>query len=179
MLCWQHRSLHISVIILLVLLLLVLFTTLTEHDSRLGLVGLSSFHLTDCPRPKTGDDLVLDGLAGEIVPSTTGLRRKNVAVASSFGAHFDVYMTVAWTIARVFERSSTPGHVQVYADAPFGFGFQKVVEDLGLSRGTYRDPRDLVPDILSGRENTQFDLIVFGTCEVCNIACSVVNRSSR
>ncbi|KAG6857415.1 hypothetical protein H0H87_004777 [Tephrocybe sp. NHM501043] len=73
-------------------------------------------------------------------------------------------MTVAWSLSREMNRSST-GTVEVYADVPFNYDFQKVVDDLGLYRHQYRHPDELLPALRDVNEN-RIDLVVLGTCEI-------------
>ncbi|KAF8917421.1 hypothetical protein CPB85DRAFT_1431339 [Mucidula mucida] len=132
----------LAVTLTLLLLLLGLFFTSSEQDYfRLSLA-------TQCERQR--------GLSHEkqhVDLGTSPLRRKNIAIASSFGYHHDVYMAVAWTIERVIRKRSAHGHLQVYANTPFNrYGFQ-VIEKLGLYHGTFRKPEELIKDLLSGMEN--------------------------
>ncbi|KAH6914689.1 hypothetical protein BKA70DRAFT_1510095 [Coprinopsis sp. MPI-PUGE-AT-0042] len=85
--------------------------------------------------------------------------RKNIAVASLFGAHFDVYMAVVWTLGRVMKE----GRIQVYSNGPFRFDFQTVVESIGLFEGTLKDQGDFLPEL---REDESIDLVILGTCEI-------------
>ncbi|KAF9030954.1 hypothetical protein BDZ89DRAFT_1064277 [Hymenopellis radicata] len=135
MLSAKTRSLYfVAVALTLLLLLLGLFSTSREQDY---FSGISFSSAAQC---QLQNDL-----------------RKNIAIASSFGYHHDVYMAVAWTIERVFHKRAAHGHLQVYANTPFNrFGFQEVIEKLGL-------PEELVKDLLSGIENYQYDLIILGT----------------
>lgn len=103
-----------------------------------------------------GDDPEAKGL--EAIPQ----KRMNVAIASSFGFHFDVYMTVAWTLQRVMKE----GKVQVYSPGAFGYDFQSIVEKYGLYKGTYKEYTALVEDVIDGNGDGGIDLIVFGTCEL-------------
>ncbi|KAG5219809.1 Translation initiation factor component [Salix suchowensis] len=64
---------------------------------------------------------------------TPAVRRKNVAIASTFGFHHDVFLALAWTMKRVL--GPTDGAVQVYARTPYAFGFQEIVDELGLYKG--------------------------------------------
>lgn len=89
---------------------------------------------------------------------------KNVVVASTFGAHFDVYMAVVWTLQRIMLKE--PGNLQVYAQTPFGYKFQEVVDRYGLYKGEVKDPNHLLGDIKSGGDNGIIDLVILGTCEV-------------
>ena len=89
---------------------------------------------------------------------------KNVVVASTFGAHFDVYMTVAWTLQRMMLNE--PGNLQVYARTPFLYNFQKVVDRYGLYKGEFKEPKDLLGDIKSVGDDGRIDLVILGTCEI-------------
>ena len=88
---------------------------------------------------------------------------KNVVVASTFVAHFDVYMAVAWTLQRIMPKES--GNLQVYASTPFLFNFQEVVNRYGLYKGGVKAPNDLLGDIKSYGDNGGIDLVILGTCE--------------
>ncbi|KAF9493156.1 hypothetical protein BDN71DRAFT_1419911 [Pleurotus eryngii] len=92
------------------------------------------------------------------------LRRKNVAIASTFGFHHDVFLALAWTMKRVL--GPTDGAVQVYARTPYAFGFQEIVDELGLYKGPVKTPEELVQDITRNNDEGSIDLIVLGTCEV-------------
>ncbi|KAF7312498.1 hypothetical protein MIND_00263500 [Mycena indigotica] len=94
---------------------------------------------------------------------STPQRRFRVAVASYFGFHFDVYMALVWTLERVMAQS---GAVEVYAEQPFGFDFQNIVDDLRLYRGAVKPPDRLVSDIRANMGTGGIDLVVLGTCEV-------------
>ena len=92
------------------------------------------------------------------------LMRKNVVVASAFGAHFDVYMAVAWTLQRIMRKDE--GNLQVYAATPFLFNFQEVVDRYGLYEGEVKDPNNLLSDIKNDGGDSGIDLLILGTCEV-------------
>jgi hypothetical protein len=92
-----------------------------------------------------------------LLPATQG--HQNIAVVSEFIFHFDVYLALVWSLARVMNGS---GSVQVYAHLPFYFDFQTIVDGLRLYHGTVKHPADLNHDI----ENTAIDMVVIGTCEV-------------
>ncbi|KAM5540566.1 hypothetical protein V8D89_005597 [Ganoderma adspersum] len=98
-------------------------------------------------------------------------RRKNIAIASSFPYHFDVYMAAAKTIGDVLdsepEEAEERGSINLFTPN-FGFGFDDIVEELGLwrHRGTRGRPEELVNFINADRGASGIDLIVFGTCEV-------------
>ena len=60
-------------------------------------------------------------------------RRKNVAVASGFGPHFDVYMAFAKSLGDVMDEGSDAGEYTIHVFAQeFGFGFQEVSDELQL-----------------------------------------------
>lgn len=94
--------------------------------------------------------------------SANSPKRRNIVIASFFGYHFDVYMTIAWTLERVL--ANTPGSViQVFAP-PFFYGFQKIVNDLGLYHGQIRDPEQLL-SYITDHTNGVVDTVFLGTCE--------------
>ncbi|KAF8206217.1 hypothetical protein K438DRAFT_1816815, partial [Mycena galopus ATCC 62051] len=77
-------------------------------------------------------------------------KRHRVAVASTFGFHFDVYMSLVWTLERVMGRNSTGGVVEVYAPDEFGFGFQTITFD------------ELIEAINGNMGDGGIDLVVLG-----------------
>ncbi|KAG6830880.1 hypothetical protein H0H92_014245 [Tricholoma furcatifolium] len=113
-------------------------------------------------RPTQNQDVAHLDLAAH---TTNPPRRQRVAVASVFSFHHDVYMTVAWSLGRAMNRSGS-GSVEVYAKTPLGFAFQEVVHDLGLYRGEYRAPEELLPALRDDTDGNSFDLVVLGTCEI-------------
>jgi hypothetical protein len=92
-------------------------------------------------------------------------KRHRVAVASMFDYHFDVYMSFTWSLARAMNSSSTQGTIEVYAETPFKYHFQTIIEDLHLYPHGYRDPQDLLPAIRSEMGEGGIDMVVLGTCE--------------
>jgi hypothetical protein len=115
-----------------------------------------------------GKDTILRGVSygggtRSGIDSVTNVR-SNVALASNFGFHFDVYLPLAWSIQRVLQGQ---GHAQVYASTPFGFNFQNVSDELGLYRGHFKGPGDLIDDIrLNPSDGRGIDIVILGTCEV-------------
>jgi hypothetical protein len=86
---------------------------------------------------------------------------KNIAVASVFGFHFDVWLALVWTIERVWKGH---GHVQVYADAPpFFYDFDTILDRLSLYHGSIKNPTELIKDL---HQNTAIDMVIFGTCVI-------------
>lgn len=89
---------------------------------------------------------------------------QNIAIASDFGFHYDVYLAVAWTLERVMKGR---GSVQVYADTPYFFNFSNMSDELGLYHGSFKKPAELIPDI----QNSPIDMVIFGTCEMECVQC--------
>jgi hypothetical protein len=127
------------------------------------------------PSVSDGDSLSYGPTWGEILLSTvfkkksahilsTPHKRHRVVVASTFGFHYDVYMALAWTFKRVMQGSH--GSIEVYAPTPFAFGFQRIVEELGLYDGTVRNPSDLIHDLTSNTGDGGIDMVILGTCEI-------------
>ncbi|KAJ7067131.1 hypothetical protein C8F01DRAFT_980679 [Mycena amicta] len=63
-------------------------------------------------------------------------------------------------------RREGGGTVEVYADQPFGFDFQQIVDELGLYRGTVKPPDSLVREINANTGPGGIDMVILGTCEV-------------
>lgn len=120
-----------------------------RKDTIIRHVSLQVGGATTCPNPTP-----------VIHPAT--FVHSNIAVASNFGYHFDVYLPLVWSIQRALKGR---GHVQVYASTPFGFNFQNVSQELGLYHGHVREPKDLINDIRSSPEGG-IDMVVLGTCEI-------------
>lgn len=91
------------------------------------------------------------------------ITRRNIAVASVFPHHFDVYMTVVWTLQRVLAQVPD-SQIHVFA-APFNYGFQSLVDRLGLHHGSRNHPNELV-SFLDSEEGRRIDVLVLGTCEI-------------
>jgi hypothetical protein len=92
-----------------------------------------------------------------LLPATRA--HQNIAVASEFPFHFDVYFALVWSLERVMKGY---GSVQIYADLPSFFDFQTIVDILRLYHGSVKNSADLIYDI----ENTAIDMVVIGTCEI-------------
>jgi hypothetical protein len=90
-------------------------------------------------------------------------KRRNIAVASVFGFHHDVYLALVWTMQRVMMDN---GKVQVYARPPYAFGFDDIVDQFGLYHGATKHPDDLISDIANDTTEGGIDMVVFGTCEI-------------
>ncbi len=100
------------------------------------------------------------------------VRHQNIAIVTSFGFHFNVYMAVAWTIGRIFQRRQRfeDNSLHVYAPYPFYFDFQDTVEAAGVYNGSHRSFEQFLPDLLHGVDGKHFDMVVLGTCEVRSIS---------
>ena len=96
------------------------------------------------------------------------VRHRNVAVASSFGFHFDVYMAFAKTLGNVMDAAPDARNTISIFAPDFQLGFQDVVDELGLwTHGGVRGrPEDLIPALNATTGDGGIDLVVFGTCEV-------------
>lgn len=96
-------------------------------------------------------------------------RRGNVAVASNFGPHFDVYMAFTKSLGDVMDGYHD-GHdyiIHVFAQ-DFGFGFQDIVDELHLwkHRGVRGHFEELFDHLNANTGDGGIDLVVLGTCEV-------------
>ena len=90
------------------------------------------------------------------------LKYTNIAIASGFGAHFDVYMTVAWTIQRMKE----PVDLVVYTRLPFQHDFQRIIDNYGIYNGPFKPLSDFLPDVKNNTGEGAIDMIILGTCEI-------------
>lgn len=106
-------------------------------------------------------DMTSQGLVDRPVVAEESVKRKHIAIASVFGFHFDVYMALAWTLERILDKVPD-SELQVFAD-PFYYGFQSVVDGLGLYHGPRNNREDFIPYL---RNNPALDMVVLGTCEV-------------
>ncbi|KAJ7761987.1 hypothetical protein DFH07DRAFT_814798 [Mycena maculata] len=148
----SHRQIVFAACFLVLPFLLWQFVSLSEQYS------LSGARLW----PETICTAILPTIEDEIhsIPQ----KRHRVAVASTFGFHHDVYMSLVWTLERVLDQ--TGGTVEVYAPQPFGFEFQTIVDTLRLYRGQVKDPETLLDNINQNMGDRGIDLVVLGTCEV-------------
>lgn len=94
-------------------------------------------------------------------------RRKNVAVASTFGAHFDVYMAFVKTLGDVMDEEDVDGQVIHLFAQDFNLGFQEVADELHLwkHRGIHADQDHMIEYLNANTGDGGVDLLVFGTCE--------------
>ena len=100
--------------------------------------------------------------------SSQGFRHSHIVVASRFRSHFDVYLAFVQTLQKVM---GSKGHVSVYAEQPYRFGFAEIADPLGLYDGTYHHPDNLISDVNStalypDEPDVMVDMVVFGTCEI-------------
>ena len=105
-------------------------------------------------------------------PPLPPVRRRNVAIATAFGFHFDVYMAFAKTLGDVMDAlesdgGARAGTVNIFAP-DFQLGFQDVTDELGLwkHRGVREAPEKLIEYLDADPGDGGIDLVVFGTCEV-------------
>ena len=119
---------------------------------------LAAVHRTPLAIQPAASSSSTSQLAAEL--SKLPRRRINVAVASDFGFHYDVYLTLVGTMQRAMNGA---GSFSVYAPLPLGFDFQTVVDKFGLYHGP---PIQSFDALLSDLETSSVDLILIGTCEV-------------
>ena len=96
------------------------------------------------------------------IAAGTPLKYTNVAIASTFGFHCDVYMTVAWTIQRLNE----PLRMFVYAQLPLHHDFGRIIDDYGIYKGNYKPPSEFIHDVARVTAKGAIDMIILGTCEI-------------
>ncbi|KAJ7691577.1 hypothetical protein B0H17DRAFT_934873 [Mycena rosella] len=129
---------------------------------------VSLSQLYDIPLPRLWESPSCPTIRPTVAVNTLAIpqRRHNVAIASTFDDHHNVYLSLVWTLQRVMDRSPSGGALQVYAPVPFKFGFQEIVDTLQLYRGEVRNPSALIDDINSNKGAEGIDIVVLGTCEV-------------
>ena len=153
-----RRPLFISAIVVFVIVTLLVITRRINTDQS---------QLHGIPEYSHGEDvdsvnaLQVDSSLTKVLPPR---RRNNIAVASVFGYHFDVYMALVWTLERAF-TADEPGTVRVFAD-PFPLGFPVVIDRLGLYSGPLLKPDELIPELIAPADNNQIDMVILGTCEI-------------
>lgn len=91
-----------------------------------------------------------------------------MAVATNFGAHFEAYVPVAWTLERLLRPLG--GTVQMYPGS-LGHQYDRIINYTGMYHGSYQSPTMLEADLNSTTlfpddKGAMIDLIVFGTCEL-------------
>ncbi|CDO74195.1 hypothetical protein BN946_scf185043.g247 [Trametes cinnabarina] len=94
-------------------------------------------------------------------------RRRNVAFATSFVLHGDVYMAFAKSVGDVMDaEGGDDQRIDLFAPE-FSFGFQGVVDDLNLwtHRGIRAGTDQLIEHVNKSSEDGGIQLIVLGTCE--------------
>ncbi|KDQ54574.1 hypothetical protein JAAARDRAFT_60558 [Jaapia argillacea MUCL 33604] len=87
----------------------------------------------------------------------------NVAVASMFPFHEDVYLPIVQQMESVLDPHG--GRVQVYSPIPLQYGFQEIVDALELSREDIINPEEFMPALQSTQFGVPIDLVLLGTCE--------------
>ncbi|KAI8984936.1 hypothetical protein BD414DRAFT_489771 [Trametes punicea] len=103
----------------------------------------------------------------ESVADLSSRRRRNVAFATSFVMHGDVYMAFARSMGEVMDADgSDDQYIHLFAPE-FSFGLQEVVHKLNLwtHRGIRANYDQLMHYVDRSSEEGGIDLIVFGTCE--------------
>lgn len=153
MLSLSRRQLVVTGCLIFLPFLIWQFVALNEQYSLSGKFKLWPSTTCSAILPAEEDKLV--------VPQ----KKHRVAVASTFGFHFDVYMSLVWTLERVMGRSPAGGAVEVYAPAEFGFEFQTIVDTLGLYHGENKHSDELIGAINGNMGDGAIDLVVLGTCE--------------
>ncbi|KZP07911.1 hypothetical protein FIBSPDRAFT_272137 [Athelia psychrophila] len=89
-------------------------------------------------------------------------KHRNIAIATTFGYHFDVWLPVAWTLQRIM-RGVEGGAVQVYAQTPFAHGFGEISDNLGLYRGSIKDYEAIIADLRANEGDGGIDMVIFPT----------------
>lgn len=89
-------------------------------------------------------------------------KHRNIAIATTFGLHFDVWLPVAWTLQRIL-RDVEDSSVQVYAQTPFAHGFGNISDELGLYRGSIKDYDAIIADLRANEGDGGIDMVLLPT----------------
>jgi hypothetical protein len=141
----RRRTLSFLLTIAVVLLLTISFNTVYFPDSFL--------------RPAT--------LRDPVIPRHVWT---HIAIASHVSWHFEIYMGIAATLERAVLDSENHT-VQVYIPDHFGYGFDKLVDELGLYHGQLFDQQSFFRDIDSpnlypeDQGTSMIDIIILPSCE--------------
>ncbi len=95
------------------------------------------------------------------------IRRRNVAISSVFGFHFDVYMALAWTLDRLRDRNPV-FRLRVFADT-FPDGFEVIIKKTEMYQGERYTASELLPRMRE-QDGDVIDLLILGTCEVESVS---------
>lgn len=90
------------------------------------------------------------------------MKRHNVAIASYFGYHFDVYMALAWTFQRIIPRAPDL-RLRIFT-TDFRFGFDDIIAGLQLN-DVERHANSELLDSLRRTDADVIDMLILGTCE--------------
>ncbi|PPQ76793.1 hypothetical protein CVT24_011336 [Panaeolus cyanescens] len=167
-----NRFLLVGLAFVLFTSVLVLYSDITSWND----INPSHFHTSIGPS-HSGSSTTTSGCAARLEQNLRSIpqKRQRVAIASTFGYHFDVYLALAWTMQRVMSRPPNPaahdlggnGTVAVYTPEPeFHFGFDKIIDALGLFKGDIKPSENLFDDLDKVVDGHKVDLVVLGTCEV-------------
>lgn len=107
----------------------------------------------------------------------TAERHRHVAIATTFGPHFEVYVPLAWTFAKALGRPDQSLQVYTKGIEHEFRGYTTVMKDLGMYAGDgerFRSPALLLEDIKSTTPSERYeddpealiDMVVLATCEV-------------
>lgn len=89
-------------------------------------------------------------------------KHHNIAIATTFGLHFDVWLPVAWTLQRIM-RGVESSAVQVYAETPFAHEFGEISDGLGLYRGSIKDYEAIIADLRANERDGGIDTVILPT----------------
>lgn len=100
--------------------------------------------------------------SAEIPSSTASFKHRNIAIATSFVLHFDVWLPLAWTLERV-TQGVEGSSIQAYAQTPFAHGFAQISDELGLYHGTVKDYQAIIADLQANEGDGGIDMIILPT----------------
>ncbi|KAF7974649.1 hypothetical protein HWV62_11526 [Athelia sp. TMB] len=105
---------------------------------------------------------VCQGRTIQVLHNPHLFKHRHIAIATSFGFHFDVWLPVAWTLQRLL-RGVEGTLVQVYAETPFAHGFGEISDQLGLYHGTVKDYETIIADLRANEGDGEIDMVILPT----------------
>lgn len=89
-------------------------------------------------------------------------KHRNIAIATCFVLHFDVWLPVAWTLQRVMQGIEN-SKVQAYAQTPFAHDFGAISDQLGLYQGSVKDYQAIIADLRANEGDGGIDMVILAT----------------
>lgn len=97
-------------------------------------------------------------------PMTSDNHLRSIAIATNDDGNYEAYYALAWTLQNVLSAEDG-SRIQIYAH-PMSQNYSTIISEGGLFHGTYKTPRQLIPDLEYRKfETNVIDTLIFGACE--------------